>query len=170
MQVRSITVWSRTMHSFHAIRGARLLLGHVLMIGCLCEATTSIANEPPDSNPNQKHSPQATTEGEGARQTIPEYVVKAWQAKGFWFNPGDEPPSFSWEQKWEPGVVSKLPDPGVPFKLLSSAMRDEDLKELAGLRNLTHLTLEDVTDAGLSELAGVENLTALSLSGAPVHA
>jgi internalin A len=47
---------------------------------------------------------------------------------------------------------------------------DAGLKELAGLKGLTRLSLSrtGVTDAGLKELAGLKNLKNLSLSGTSV--
>ncbi|MCI0355580.1 MAG: NAD-dependent epimerase/dehydratase family protein, partial [Acidobacteria bacterium] len=65
------------------------------------------------------------------------------------------------------GKLPKLPDAAVRFgiDLSWTRVKDEALKELAGLKNLVYLNLGGtrVTDAGLKELAGLKNLEMLIL-------
>jgi hypothetical protein len=59
----------------------------------------------------------------------------------------------------------KLPGVGVPFDLGFYSISDAELKNLAGLKNLSGLYLAEtqVTDLGLKELAGLKNLSTLVL-------
>ncbi|QJW96763.1 leucine-rich repeat domain-containing protein [Frigoriglobus tundricola] len=60
----------------------------------------------------------------------------------------------------------KLPDQPVIGLVLVGKVRDADLKDLVGFKQLTHLDLGDcamVTDAGLKDLAPHKRLTYLSL-------
>lgn len=67
-----------------------------------------------------------------------------------------------------PGELKRLPR--FPFRftlsLLRSAIRDDDLRDLAGHEGLTELCLHDtaITDRGLRHLAALPNLRRLDLS------
>jgi RNA polymerase sigma factor (sigma-70 family) len=80
--------------------------------------------------------------------------------------PGDLP-AFRFNN-WTDGLLTKLPVPAQAFGLSLSniqAVTDAGLKELAGLKSLQSLILDNnpVTDAGLDELAGLKNLRTLDL-------
>ncbi len=88
---------------------------------------------------------------------------------GLWFEAGQEAanqglPGF----RFHTHPKAKLPDAGVPFGLHfghSRTLTDAALKELAGLKNLTALSLysTEVTSVGLKELVGLTNLSELDL-------
>ena len=73
---------------------------------------------------------------------------------------------------WQEGVLAKLPAPEAPFGLSlgDTQVTDSGLKELAGLKQLQHLTLRRtlVTDVGLKELAGLKQLQHLYIGATKV--
>jgi hypothetical protein len=85
--------------------------------------------------------------------------------------PGDLP-AFRFDD-WPPkSKPSALPTISVPFGLDFHGLKitDEDLKELAGLKNLRFLRLNNtqVTSAGLKQLSGLGDLQAVDLGGTQV--
>jgi internalin A len=123
-------------------------------------------------------------------EPLPADVVAAWQKAGAvpgWLGVDDkrgilefrrgaagkagEVAAFSLRD-WEPGVLGKLPPPGLPFalSLVETQMTDAGLKELAGLKQLQWLDLysTEVTDAGLREMTGLKQLKRLDLSSTKV--
>ena len=69
--------------------------------------------------------------------------------------------------QFESDLKAELPDVAVPFclSLRSQRVTDGELKKLAGLKNLTWLSLGygKYSDEGLKELAGLTNLTTLDV-------
>jgi len=134
-------------------------------------------------------SGQDATETAKARKTFAPKVSAAWQKAGAlvgwlaqtedgaWRYLGAEPkgvaslPVFLW-QKFEPGVIAKLPVPSVPFAigLGGTKMNNAGLKELAKLQNLRSLDIShtQVTDAGLKQLAAIKKLRSLDLGASMV--
>jgi internalin A len=85
--------------------------------------------------------------------------------------PGDLP-AFRFDD-WPPKQkLSALPAITVPFGLdfHDQKLADDDLKELAGLKNLRYLRLNgtQVTNAGMKQLAGLSDLQAVDLGGTQV--
>jgi hypothetical protein len=77
-----------------------------------------------------------------------------------------EMPAFRFKT-WKRGVVSGLPDPGLPFglSLYGEEITNAGLKELASLKSLRSLSLfgTKITDAELKELAKLTSLQTLDL-------
>lgn len=118
---------------------------------------------------------------------LPKEVVAAWEKAGAevgWmyaepfgslhFRSMKTQPKVDWvpafqiqPRVWKEGILKGLPLPegayGLDLNLTFVA--DEDLKELVGLKQLTHLSLHDtkVTDEGLKRLAAFEKLSHLDL-------
>jgi len=71
--------------------------------------------------------------------------------------------------EWKPGLLDGLPGPEQPFGLvLARKSSDEQIKELASLKQFKHLialdlTYSGITDKGMKELARFERLKALKL-------
>lgn len=117
-------------------------------------------------------------------KALPPEVLKAWNDAGampfvpdraikmpdVFFGFYDENPVT--RQKFGPGVLANLPDPGTPFGLFldGTQVTDAILKETAKFKSLQLLRLRglNVTDAGLKELASLENLQTLEVVGTKV--
>src|SRR5579862_6048837 len=137
----------------------------VLLVGCTFVPTSRISAATP-----------ATLDAKGIERNTVDAYEKRGAVYGGWvkqdlrtlFQEGRESadnglPGF----RFRTFPRSKLPEVEVPFglDLNLSNVKDAELKELAGLKNLTVLDLRGrpLTAAGLKEVAGFKSLTALRL-------
>src|ERR1700722_3588087 len=105
-----------------------------------------------------------------AAKPLPPEVIKVWKDAGAELEKWE--PRFIF-RKIEPGALTMLPDPGVPFRLSiwNFALTDAGLAGLAKLKSIERLDFGDrsgITDTGLKELTHLKNLQSLSIRGSRV--
>ncbi len=156
-----------------------LLLGTVL-IGSAVKPGVAANKDTANQSTADRNS------GNNAQSASPDSVViEAWEKAGAkfcwmrvnsqglltpraWLEPSaNDIPTFRFSTRNLGSSLQGLPQPSLPFAVASRNAEDADLKELAGLKQLRWLCLNNskVTDAGLKELAGITQLQALNLCG-----
>jgi len=105
------------------------------------------------------------TRKERNQKEVSKNIIQEWEKAGAKYS-ADPMPTFFFAT-WEKGVLSKLPNPDAPFRLVQNEIGDTGLEELSSFNNLNAIMLgkTKIRKDGFKHLSHLKNLNHLNLFG-----